>query len=381
MYDDAELKAAADTLRHVTDEVRGAIVERDDAIRVIRAQLTEIEQKMARRGGFTGLPGLRSLGETFVQSESFKSLAGSNNQRGEARIALGPTELKTILSASGTWGATASPSNSLVPADRERAIVQLPHRPLVVRDLLGAAETSSNAVEYGVQTGFTNNAAVVAENTTKPTSDMTFDLRTAAVRTIAHKTKASRQILDDAPALRGLIDSEMRYGLEYAEEAELLYGDGTGQHLNGIVTQATAYSAPFAVTGETPIDRLSLALLQSELALLPASGIVLHPTDLRKILMVKDSMGRYIAADPLGQSTLTMLWGVPVASSLAVTAGTFVVGAFKTAATLYDRMAVEVLISTEDEDNFSRNMVTVRCEERVALAVRRPTAFITGTLP
>jgi HK97 family phage major capsid protein len=192
--------------------------------------------------------------------------------------------------------------------------------------------------------------------------------------------KASRQILDDAPALRSIIDAEMRYGLEFAEEAELLYGDGTGAHLLGIVPQATAYSAAFAVTGETAIDRIRLAMLQGVLALYPMTGSVLNPTDWTKIEMLKDSMGRYIIGDPQG-TVAPRLWGLPVVASIAMTAGTFLTGAFKYGAQIFDRMAIEVAISTENNDDFEKNMITVRAEERLALVVKRPAAFIAGSLP
>jgi HK97 family phage major capsid protein len=56
----------------------------------------------------------------------------------------------------------------------------------------------------------------------------------------------------------------------------------------------------------------------------------------------------------------------------------FLVGAFLTAATIYDRMDAEVLISSEDADNFTKNMLTVRAEKRLALAVKRPAALVTG---
>ncbi len=172
---------------------------------------------------------------------------------------------------------------------RSAGPVGLPMRQMTVRDLLAPGETTSNAVEFAVQVARTNNAAVVAENTTKAYSNYTWNLQNFPVRTIAHLVKASRQILDDAPALRSTIDAEMRYGLEFAEEAELLYGDGTGAHLLGIVPQATAYSAAFAVTGETAIDRIRLAMLQGVLALYPMTGSVLNPTDWTKIEMLKDS--------------------------------------------------------------------------------------------
>ena len=55
-----------------------------------------------------------------------------------------------------------------------------------------------------------------------------------------------------------------------------------------------------------------------------------------------------------------------------------IVGNFANSATIYDRMTPVVLISTEDRDNFIRNAVTILCEERIALAVRRPEALIYG---
>jgi HK97 family phage major capsid protein len=56
--------------------------------------------------------------------------------------------------------------------------------------------------------------------------------------------------------------------------------------------------------------------------------------------------------------------------------GEVLVGAFGLAARLHDRLDVEVLVSSEDRDNFIKNMLTVRAEERTALAVRVPDAFV-----
>ena len=58
--------------------------------------------------------------------------------------------------------------------------------------------------------------------------------------------------------------------------------------------------------------------------------------------------------------------------------GEFLAGAFRTGAQLFDREDANVVISTENVDDFEKNMVSIRCEERVALAVKRPEAFVTG---
>lgn len=342
----------------------------------LKSQLTEIEQKLARRPGAQDADERKSLGELVVGNEQFKAKLANSNQRGTVNISL---ETKTILSATASWGATSSVSNSLVVADRQ-PLVSLPMRPMTVRDLFAPGQTISNAVEFAVQTARTNNAAVVAEQVAKPYSNYTWNLVNFPVRTIAHMVKASRQILDDAPALSSTIDAEMRYGLEFAEEAELLYGDGTGVHVLGVVPQATAYSAAFAVTGETAIDRIRLAMLQGVLALYPMTGSVLNPTDWTKIEMTKDSLGRYIIGDPQG-TVAPRLWGLPVVSSIAMTAGTFLTGAFKYGAQIFDRMAIDIAISTENVDDFEKNMISIRAEERLALVVKRPAAFITGNLP
>jgi HK97 family phage major capsid protein len=204
-------------------------------------------------------------------------------------------------------------------------------------------------------------------------------MASAPVRTIAHIFKASRQILDDAPGLASYINARGTYGLKFVEETQLLTGNGTGQNLNGILPQATAYAPSFNAADEQAIDRLRLALLQVILANYPASGFVLNPVDWARIELTKDTQGRYIvgnAASPIGPS----LWNLPVVESQAMTSGEFMTGAFNLGAQVFDRMGVEVLLSTENSDDFEKNMCTIRVEERIALAVYRPESFVAGDI-
>ncbi|KQP53042.1 phage major capsid protein [Methylobacterium sp. Leaf106] len=307
---DAEFKALAGGLKAATNEVKRfaekaegemkslgkmteetkaaadkAITEMNAKVSEFDARLADVEQKGARRGG-PGNSETKSLGQHFADSEGFKGVKEQGSQyRGQIRATV---ETKNIMTAPATLGTGVSPSSSLVVTDRQ-GIVNLPDRPLRVRDLITPGQTSSNNIEYPVETGFTNAAAMVAEGARKPQSELTFDLKSAPVRTLAHIFKGSRQLLDDAPGLVSYIDGRARYGLEFVEEAQILYGNGTGQNLTGIIPQASAYAAPFTPTAETPIDRLRLAILQATLALYPSTGIVLNDTDWARvsILLVK----------------------------------------------------------------------------------------------
>jgi HK97 family phage major capsid protein len=396
----AELKTASAAFEKATGEVRTfAVTAREElknlgalttetkagadaallSMNELSVRVAELEQKSARARGIGNEPMVqKSLGQIVIDNEEVKSRLLSGAKGGRVQF---PVETRAIMSATGSWGSTVSATTSLVPADRQALNLMLPQRGLTVRDLVAPGTTISNAIEYAVQTTRTNNAATVAEGAAKPYSNYAWDLRSFPVRTLAHMIKASRQILDDAPGLQSIIDAEMRYGLSLVEENQLLYGDGTGQNLLGIVPQATAYSAPYTEpVGTNAMDRIRFAMLQSVLALLPVTGIVLNPTDWTKIETSKDANGRYIIGDPQG-IIAPRLWGLPVVSTIALSAGTFLTGSFRAAAQIFDRLSVEILISTENVDDFEKNLISIRCESRLAFVVKRPAGFVTGNLP
>ena len=160
-----------------------------------------------------------------------------------------------------------------------------------------------------------------------------------------------------------------------------MFGDGTGENLYGLVPQATAFASPIPDPAlVTMLDVLAQAIAQSEEAELPASGIVLNSMDWRVISMLKTTTGEYLSAGPFLAGSPS-LWNLPVVNTNSMTRGHFLVGAFATAATIYDREDAEVLISTEDNQNFRENKATILAEERLALAVRRPEALIYGAFP
>ncbi len=335
----------------------------------LQARLQNAEQQIVKfEGGSKDQPNrIMSLGEHVISSEKFKDVDWGT----QARLSIGINAAITSLDDS---------AGSLIVPQRVPGVVAAPMRRMTIRDLIAPGRTSSNMIEYVRETGFTNDADVVSENPTsdKPESDIEFELVQAGVKTIAHLVRASKQILDDAAGLASYIDNRLRYGLQLKEEAQLLKGSGVGINIHGIYTQATAYSNPgVAVQAQTRIDQLRIALLQAELAEYYADGIVLNPTDWAAIELLKSNTNEYILANPF-TSTSAMLWSRPVVATQSMDVADFLVGAFQMGAQLYDREDANVVISTEDKDNFSKNMITIRAEERLALAVYRPEAFIKG---
>jgi HK97 family phage major capsid protein len=366
-------KALADAKKGIdlTDAAKQIADQALTGMNEAKARLDDLEQKMARRGKSGGGEAEKSIGEQFVESDSFKAFQDSGFSKNARGADL---KIKTTLTSATTD--TGGSVGDAINQTRLPGILPLAQRRMTVRDLLTPGRMDGNTLEYVKETGFTNSAATVAEGAAKPESDLKFDLVTTSAKVIAHWTKASRQVLSDISQLRSLIDQRLLYGLAYVEEAQLLNGDNTGQNLNGIVTQATAFSAPITLADLTMIDVLRLAMLQAALAEYPATGHVLHPTDWAYIETQKDSEGRYIIGNPQGMISPT-LWSLPVVTTQSMTVRTFLTGAFKLGAQVFDRWDARVETGYVNDD-FIKNLVTVLAEERLALAVYRTEAFITG---
>lgn len=379
----ASLKTVGDQLKPLAEQVtktgnlgtetRAKVDELLTKQGEFQAQLQQYQQALAKleANGAGGDVQHQTLGQQFVTSDQWKAFAGQARPRGRVDMIVNAAITSLTTNADGSAG-------DLVETTRRPGILGLPERRMTVRDLITPGRMDGNSLEYVKETGFTNNAGMVSETAKKPESTLKFDLVSTTAKVIAHFVKASRQILDDASQLASYIDGRLRYGLAYKEEQQLLNGDGTGQQLLGIIPQATAYAAPFDPAGtETGIDMIRLALLQATLAEFPATGMVMHPSDWARIELLKDTQGRYIIGNPQGTIAPT-LWGQPVVQTQAITIDKFLVGAFRLGAQVFDRWQARVEVATENEDDFVKNMVTILAEERLALAVYRPEAFVYG---
>jgi HK97 family phage major capsid protein len=365
----AQAKKAGDMSAEMKPRVDELLVEQGK----LMARLQDIEQKQARRAGPDNGGAHRSVGQMFIEDPAFKAWVEAGGIKSTQSGYVGQVPRAAITSIGTTNTTTVG-----VAPDLQPGVLPGPTRRLTVRDLITPGTTSSNMVQFVKESGFTNNAAPISETAQKPESQIVYTLTQQAVVTIAHWVKASKQILDDFSGLQSMIDGRLRYGLKLVEENQLLKGSGVGNNLNGIYTQATVYAAPITIPAPSKIDVIRLMLLQAELAYFPATGIVLHPSDWAAIELTKETTKGYIFANPQSMAN-PMLWGRPVVATQAMTIDTALVGAFAMGAQIFDREDANVVISTENQDDFIKNMCTIRCEERLALAVYRPEAFVKNT--
>lgn len=370
-----EAKAAMEEITGRKGQLPVAVKEEIDKIiakyNETSEQIADLGQKMAAATKTRDEEREKTWGEQFIEGDKYKSAV--NDGVASGRDSRYVASVKQVTSATAA-GLVRRPS-------REPEVIGLQRESFAVRDLIPTIRTDTAAIEYARQTTRTNNAAVVAEAAAKPYSDYAWDVATVNVKVLAHLAKLTRQAIDDAPRLVGEIDSEMRYGLRYVEDRQYLFGSGVGNNLHGIMPQATAFARPAGFgqyANATHIDVLRVAMLANVIALLPATGIVLNDIDWAKIELTKDGNNLYVIGNPQSLSG-PRLWSLPVVTTPAMTVDNYLVGNFALGARIYDRMSVEVLISTENADDFEKNLATMRAEERTAIAVVRPQAFTKDT--
>ena len=336
----------------------------------VDARCLALEQKAVRPGGAGAM--LNASGHVDL-TKSFESARGMSDLQAGRQGAKALIELpsgyfsgqKAFIGAADTLG----------QVDRASLIVPLPRMRFSIRALLPTVPTTAAAISYVQETAYTNAATIVAEGTMKPQSAMTFVLKIGPVVTLAHLAKTSVQLTQDYPALQAFIETKMRYGLSLIEESELLSGTGVGQHLQGLLTAAPAFAD--ATVGATRLDNIRRAAAELENAFYVPSGIVLNPKDWAEFELIKSTTGEYLIEQPSGASD-SLLWSLPVVRSPSMPQGSYLVGDFQQAATIFDRMEARVELGYVNDD-FALNLVTVRAESRMGLANHTPAALRRGT--
>ncbi|MEV4215162.1 phage major capsid protein [Micromonospora sp. NPDC049662] len=267
-------------------------------------------------------------------------------------------------------GVKALVSGSIDVPSIVEPVVDLPARPTRILDLIPRRPLTGNTYEYLRQTLRTNNAAVVADNATKPTSIYTVGSVEDRARVIAHLSEAiPERYFADHQELFQLLDREMREDALIALETEITTGDGTGEHFTGIInvsgTLSQAWSTDILTTTRKARTTLENALQQP-------TAYAMNPTDWETIDLLQDNEGRYYYGGPSSIAT-PVLHGLPVVVTPAVAAGTAILADWRQARL---RVREDMRMDADRSGTlFDKNQVKLRVEGRFAFDLVRPPAF------
>jgi len=358
----------------VTNEIKGQIENQKGEIERVIEQVQKLEEKGVR---------LRSNGSEKKGFIDF--VKGDDNYKALVEKKQNSAEIEISKSDMASMSETKVTSAGIVAPNYDPLIQDKPRQELLIRDLIPTTPVTGQSYSYFVELLHTMGAAMVPEGGLKPTSNVTFEAKTDTVKKIAVWMPVTDEALDDVPQLYSYIQELLRYDLKLVEEGQILKGVGTGNNLNGIMTQATTFDAGLSKAGDTAIDTIRRAIYQvRKQSKRAADAVVMSELDWMNIELQKDGQNRYLFANLQGLVT-PVLWGRPVVASDsmdegdgATTGGEFVVGSFAQGARIYDRMGYTVKVGWINDD-FIKNQRVILVEERIGLAVRRPYAFVKGT--
>jgi len=378
--------------RVMTEEELAAIQAVTTDGQAIQAKIARAKGSDDMRAALTSLTGAadkppivairKSLGTQFVTNAEVMDFFKKQGHRSSSAWRSPSVELAVDWNNFHATTLTEDPASggALVIPQYMPGILQRPMPRLVVADLMASGSTDSNAITYMVETAFTNAAAAVSEGAAKPESALTFAGATDAVRKIAHWLPVTEEMLEDVPAIRSYIDARLRNGVQLEEEDQLLNGDGTAPNISGVLDRV-GLAAPVArAANESNADAnfRQIMTIYSTSFLMP-DGIVMNPADWASTVLTKGPQGQYLTAGPFAPIQTAQMWGLPVAVTPAILATTSLVGAFKTGSQVFRKGGIRVEASNSHQDFFVKNLVAIRAEERLALAVYRPGAFGTVT--
>lgn len=356
----------------VTGDLKKQIETQKGELQKVIDQVQDLEQKGVK------LRGLPSEGKSFIDlvkgDDGYKAL--QQKSAPQAMIEVTKSDLASMQETKVTSAGIVAPNYdpTIQPGIRQE---------LRIRDLLTTVPVDGQEYTYFKELLHTRGAAPVAEGGLKPNSNVTFERKTDRVKKLAVWMPVTDEALADVPQMLAYLRELLRYDLKLEEEGQILKGDGTGENLDGLMTQATTYDSNLTKSGDTAIDRVRRGIYQvRKQSKLSADGVVMTELDWMNIELQKDGENRYLFANLQGLVT-PILWGRPVITSDSMdegdstNGGEFLIANFARAAVLFDRMSFLFKMGLIN-DMFIKNEVALLVEERLGLGVRRREALVKG---
>lgn len=365
-------KADGDTIAFVKNalaEVEG-IDRQMDGMKQTDDLLTQIGQLNAKSGlqhvGGSDAIHAKSVGEYYVQSMQTAGLDV------KSAIAHGyEVECKANTDTNVEGAPSAGYTPYLTQTDTEPARPY--QRPLVVADLFSTGAITGTVLQYPVFDELEGNATMVEETGAAPQvhwKDPTW--KQDKIGKVASFFGISEDMMDDLSWVIGEINDAAQYDLKLQEETQLLSGNGSENNLTGLFNREIQTMNKDELSDA---DRLSKAALQiTTTTNFQADAYVMNPLDFWKLTIAKDANGNY-----LNLTDGAKLWNIPTVATAAITEGTALVGAFKSAKVLR-KGGLVVKMTDSNTDDFLHFKQKCRVSERLGLQVKYPKAFVKVTL-
>jgi len=335
----------------------------------------------------------KSIGEQFTDSAGYKAAVDAYKSAGRlpsgfSTGAVGLEAKGTLLEgAGGGGGALAATVPQVVPGVVDRLFQQL-----TVADLLMQGQASTNSIRYVVEGTATSGAAGVAEGGTKPESSLGLTTTDEPIKKIATILPVSEEMLEDAPAIQSYINGRLSLFVRIEEERQLLRGASGGNEVQGILTSRNVPVYAGGTAQGNKAEQLFKGMNGMRgSAFLEPEWVIINPTDWQDIRLLKDNSGQLYGGGPFfgpyggpqGPATSSSqvsgatdaLWSKPVYVTGALGAGTALVGT-RAAAQVWRRGGLSVEATNSHANYFQLNLIAIRAEERLGLAVYRPQGFV-----
>ena len=391
----AEARSVAEKAK---TEQRDLTAEEHELIIAKGAEITELDKLITQSEASKGV--LDQLGKSAEQGRgaggskaltlgdhAVKALGNDLARRKGSRFSMDAPEYG--LKAAGDVHQVQSTGEGILQPQIDTNIVHTYKERPTIANWLGSGTLTSTAIQYFIEQDFNpatgGNFGLVGENAKKP--GMTFPEYTSVTETlrkIAGWIKISDEMSEDLAFIASEINNRLLYQLLMFEEDQLLNGDGTGLNVTGLLNRE-GIQTETAAGADDLADAVFRARTKVALATgLQADGMVMNPLDYQALRLAKDGNGQYLAGGPFtgqyGNGPVLQdppLWGLGnTILTTAIPAGKVLVGAGKQAATVYRKGGIRVEASNVDGEDFTHNRFTVLAEERLTLAVRRPSAFV-----
>ena len=373
-----EVKGAFDGVKsEVKEAFESAKAENNTAIEAVKADISVLKDEIEKLEAKNNRVKMNQN-----ETKSFNQLLAEGIEKNAdniGKIARGEHKSTSFVMDAKSAGTMTEAVNLTgdIPRQYANQVYALPSRKVHVRSITPIGQLSTGLFTFPKETGGEGNPAAQVQGSSKSQVDFDITMSDAAAQYIAGFTRISRQMLDDVPAMTSFLQARLLEKYLVAEDAQLLSGDGTSPNLQGILGVASAYGGSSAVY----VAQIIESCAQVAAANYNVTGILINPTDWAQIMLTQNTNSPYSlpGATVVSPDGTLSIAGIPVYQSTAITAGTFLVGDWAMGAQIMQNQGINIQFSEFDADNFTKNLITVRVEARIAFPIYYPGAFVTGT--